>query len=80
MQADHRFNLIFVSFHNKRVFQDGARGKSDRASYVSSARCISNLVRAQKKRMRSPWKGEKSENVEKQASKQGTESVKRSGK
>lgn len=74
------FNLIFVSFHKKRVPRWRAESRtSERGLRKLGARCISNLVRAQKKRMRSPWKGKKAKRS-KQASKQGTESVKRSGK
>lgn len=42
---------------------------------------ISNLVRAEKsKRMRSPWKGEKSENENAQETSREERNVKRSGK
>lgn len=73
------FNLIFVSFHKKRVPRWRAESRtSERGLRKLDARCISNLVRAQKKANEVTLEGGKSE--KKQASKQGTESVKRSGK
>lgn len=65
------FNLIFVSFHKKRVPRWRAESRtSERGLRKLGARCISNLVRAQKKRMRSPWKGEKRKEANKQASRE----------